>query len=63
MVCVMNGIPAMTLTSENFMQILTEVAHTPKDRPDLVDSGKLEEVANALRDLLIEITYCTGKSG
>ena len=55
MVFVMNGVPAMALTSENFMQILTEVAHTPKDRPDLVDCGKLEEVANALRDLLIEI--------
>jgi aminopeptidase YwaD len=52
MVFAMNGVPALALTSENFMQILTEFAHTPKDHPGLVDFGKLEKVANALRDLL-----------
>jgi aminopeptidase YwaD len=55
MVFAMNGVPALALTSENFMQVLTEVAHTPQDCPELVDCGKLEKVANALRDLLMEI--------
>jgi aminopeptidase YwaD len=55
MVFAMNSVPALALTSENFMQILTEIAHTPKDRPELVDCGKLEKVASALRDLLMGI--------
>jgi len=52
MVFVMNGIPALALTSENFMEILTETAHTPKDSPELVDCEKLVRVAAVLQDLL-----------
>ena len=55
MVFAMNSVPALAITSENFTQILAEIAHTPKDRPELVDCVKLEKVANALRDLLMEI--------
>jgi aminopeptidase YwaD len=52
MLFVMNGVPALALTSENFMQILTEIAHTPKDRPELVDCEKLVKIATALQRLL-----------
>lgn len=55
MVFVMNGVPAVAITSENFMQILTELAHTPGDRPALVDCEKLVNTAISLRDLLLEI--------
>ena len=55
MVFVMNGVPAVAITSENFMQILTELAHTPEDRPALVDCEKLVYIAISLRDLLLEI--------
>ncbi|MGD8405367.1 MAG: M28 family peptidase [Anaerolineales bacterium] len=55
MVFVMNGVPAMAITSENFMQILTELAHTPADNPSMVDCEKLVEVAKSLRELLSEI--------
>jgi hypothetical protein len=55
MVFVMNGVPAIALTSENFMQILTELAHTPADNPSLVDCEKLVEIAKSLRDLLSKI--------
>ena len=51
MVFVMNGVPALALTSENFVEILTELAHTPKDGIEKVDVGKLVEVANALERL------------
>ena len=53
MVFVMNGVPAMAITSENFIQILTELAHTSKDNPEMVDCQKLVNVAYALQDLLI----------
>ncbi len=53
MVFGMNGVPAMALTSENFVEILTEIAHTPKDTPELVDPEKLVEIAITLQELLV----------
>jgi len=55
MVFVMNGIPAMTITSENFVEILTELAHTPRDSVEKVDCEKLVKTAVAVRNLLAEI--------
>jgi len=52
MVFVMNGVPALAITSENFVEILTELAHTPKDSVEQVDVGKLVETAGALYELL-----------
>lgn len=52
MVFAMIGIPSLAMISENFIEILTEIAHTPKDSPDLVDCGKLVKTARALQDLL-----------
>jgi aminopeptidase YwaD len=51
MVFVQNGVPALAVTSERFMEIETTVAHTERDTPDLVDTGKLVELALALREL------------
>ena len=48
----MNQRPALAFTSERFTQLWTEIAHTPKDTPDIVVPAKLVEVATALRDLL-----------
>ena len=55
MVFVMQGIPALALTSENFMEILTEIAHTPQDGPEKVDCEKLVNIAFGLRDFLLKI--------
>jgi hypothetical protein len=52
----MIGIPALALTSENFVEILTEIAHTPKDSPDLVDCEKLVKTAMTLQKLLADFT-------
>lgn len=52
MVFVMNGIPALAITSENFLEILTELAHTPEDNIEKVDIGKVAEVAMILHNLL-----------
>lgn len=48
----MNQRPALALTSERFTELWTEIAHTPEDTPEIVDSAKLVEVAIALRELL-----------
>ncbi|MBN1454530.1 MAG: M28 family peptidase [Anaerolineales bacterium] len=55
MVFAMNGTPALAVTSEGFMEIETQFAHTPKDRPELVDCGQLVEIATALWELLQNI--------
>jgi aminopeptidase YwaD len=52
MVFVQNQVPALAITSEGLMEIETAVAHTPKDRPELVDCTKLVTAAWALRELL-----------
>ena len=53
---VQNQVPAMAITSEQFMQLSTHVTHTPKDSPEIVDSDKLVAVALVLRGLLLDLT-------
>jgi aminopeptidase YwaD len=53
---VQNQVPAMALTSEQFMELSTHVTHTMRDSPDLVDSSKLVAVALVLRGLLLDLT-------
>lgn len=55
MVFAMNGVPALAITSEGFMEIETQFAHTPKDRPELVDPAQLVEVAKALHELILKM--------
>ncbi|UCE05486.1 MAG: M28 family peptidase, partial [bacterium] len=46
---------ALAITSEQFSYLLREIAHTPKDNPDIVDTTKLVNVAVALRNLLLHL--------
>jgi hypothetical protein len=46
----------MAITSEQFMELSTHVTHTPKDSPDLVDSRKVVAIAQALGDLLLDLS-------
>lgn len=55
MIFVMNGVPAMALTTVGFMRMETEIAHTPKDRPDVMDMKLLVEAAYFLFDLIIAL--------
>jgi aminopeptidase YwaD len=55
MIFVMSGVPAMAITSKNFVEILTEIAHTPKDSIELVNCEKMVKTAIAVRNLLEEI--------
>jgi aminopeptidase YwaD len=49
---IMGGRPAIAVTSEMFWEILTEIAHTPRDTIDQVDTARLAEAALALRDVI-----------
>lgn len=55
MVFVQNQVPAVAITSENFVQILAEIAHTTHDRPELVDPDRLVNIALALRELVQDL--------
>jgi aminopeptidase YwaD len=51
----MNRIPALAITSEQLAELMAEITHTPKDKPEVVDANKLVMVAFALRDLLLHL--------
>lgn len=48
----MNGRPALAITSESVWEIMTEIAHSPQDTPEVVDPARLAGAALALQDLL-----------
>ncbi|MFC2042505.1 M28 family metallopeptidase [Chloroflexota bacterium] len=56
MVFVQKGIPAIALTTEKITELMAGYTHTSRDTPDIVDCGKLVEVARALRDFIIGYT-------
>ncbi len=47
--------PALAITSDQFDELWTNVAHTTRDKPEIVDAGKLVDIALALRDLLLDL--------
>ncbi len=50
---VQQGIPALAVTSNNFMEKLSvEITHTKADKPEIVDCKKLIDISAALNDLL-----------
>jgi aminopeptidase YwaD len=51
MLFVMNQRPAVAVTSEQVWQIVSEVAHTDKDLPALVDPERLVHLASAFKEL------------
>jgi aminopeptidase YwaD len=52
---VMNNRPALAITSEKFMHLSTYITHTEKDSPQLVDTGRLAEIALTLQNLLLSL--------
>jgi hypothetical protein len=55
MLLVMNGRPALALTSAEIFNLMATVIHTVGDTPDLVDPVKLVETAEALRDVVVAL--------
>ena len=52
---IQNGVPAVAVTSDQFMELSTNITHTTKDVPEIVSSGKLVDIAIALRDVILEL--------
>ena len=52
---VFNGVPALAFTSDHFAELWTEIAHTTRDVPEVVDPARLAAVAEALHDLLLRL--------
>jgi len=52
---IQNQRPALAITSDRFDALWTEIAHTAKDRPEIVDPAKLVDIALALRHLLLHL--------
>lgn len=53
---VQHQVPALAITSEQLLELMTQVTHTMGDRPEIVDYNKLAAVALALRRLLLNLT-------
>ena len=51
----MQQVPALALTSDRLVEFMAEIAHSPRDTPDIVDTTKLTSAAFALRDLLLHL--------
>jgi aminopeptidase YwaD len=47
--------PALALTSDRAIELLTTIVHTSRDRPELVDRTKLVTTACALHDLVLQL--------
>jgi aminopeptidase YwaD len=56
----MHQVPALAITSERFVELWTEIAHTSRDRPEIVDPNKLVAAAGALRNLVLRLDRTTG---
>ncbi|MDJ0754352.1 MAG: M28 family peptidase [Ardenticatenaceae bacterium] len=52
MIFVQNGVPCLAFTTDCIAELMRQVTHTALDTPDIVDCGKLVEVAEALREVV-----------
>jgi aminopeptidase YwaD len=52
---IQNGRPAVAITSDNFVELSTNITHTPKDHPDLVEVGKLVQTSKVLKDIIFTL--------
>jgi aminopeptidase YwaD len=52
---IQNGVPALAITSAEFEWLSSEIAHTEKDVPDLVDPTKIVESAEFMRDVIMDL--------
>ena len=53
MIFVQKGRPTLAFTSEKILELMAAVTHTEKDTPDIIDVIKLVEIAEALKDVII----------
>ena len=55
MIFVMNGVPAMAITSEDMETVWTEIAHTAADNPSIIDARNMITVASFVQDVILSL--------
>lgn len=55
MLFVMHGIPAITFTSKEILNLIDEIAHTEKDAINLIDYCKVMKVIELIADIVVNI--------
>lgn len=55
MVFVMNGVPAVAITCENFAQICRDITHTSKDTVYNVDESKICNIVDGMKKLIFRL--------
>jgi aminopeptidase YwaD len=55
MIFVQKSIPAVAITSNRVVELMSNITHSPKDTPEIIDCDKLVELAFALKKLIIKI--------
>ena len=63
MIFVQNNVPALALTSQQFMQVLAEITHSERDIPAVVDPSKLGQAAAALFELVEDLNQFIDHAG
>ena len=53
MLFVMNGIPAITFTSKEILNLIDEIAHTEKDSIEIIDYQRVLEVIDLIANILV----------
>jgi aminopeptidase YwaD len=59
MIFVQNSKASIALTSNKLAELMSNITHSPKDTPEIIDCNKLVELAFALKNLIIAINQNT----
>jgi len=52
-----NSVESIALTSANSAYLMRNITHTQKDKPEIIKIGKLVEIANGLKKLVLNLNY------
>lgn len=52
MIFVQKGCPALAFTSEKMPELMATITHSARDTPEIIDTAKLVELAEALKELI-----------
>jgi len=52
-----NSVESIALTSANTTYLMRNITHTQKDKPEIIKIDKLVEIANTLRNLVLNLNY------
>lgn len=55
MIFVMNNVPAIALTSENYIELSTNITHTKDDTIDIIDISKILDISKAMKEIIFKL--------